>query len=1008
MIRPDNATEYPDIDLKLGIKSSLPNVKATLALLILLWRVSNKTSTLEYCEEEENGVKLTDDLTSKLHVLLRTECDESVCPFDTFDGLIKNNQMLKSQLEALIVAFELVWKLAKIRFSDEKKPSSAERTGGKRFAKRLSFTINMDLLDVLFQNETDEYTKVLFKWLGVNVEANPEYELSLLRILTVFSESAVYKLSDGDKEVVFNLKSLYSKLITSAAEVDINGDNEAKGPLRVLKSSLSEKMNPFLGYKDGRVSLTSDGYDIKHYSERVDAYLSLSTSKIKGYQDATEELAAISDEADVSEYDFAAKIIRDYISETGYEFDVSEADLSSLYSDFNERFSPDKLTAIPDDELLKTVFYTADSTNDSLCYWLEFHTQNKKCFGSIAGGSSFKFGLFQKKDEGTWITGSPTKPEELTPEQALQVGRDIRDIIVKGAAIIKSYGAVDSLDVYEKMDDELSAVLGKYGQLQWIHKYYCMVFPSLFATWHSYDWQYHILYAYGIKPSGKYYARSGQLSMIANRAKLSGPTFAHASFDKFGNIKKFCRLGTTEGTSGESLFPTWRTEKIAAIGWNGLGSLSDYQMDGDLVKKAVAEKLGELYYQKDARTASRKAGELVTFFKTNSDTVFVAMNGEQLLSLGDEIGAYYFDESQVFAHCKSVAWHDCFQSDEKLPQKSEAILTSCHDLSAEENLLFLYHKYYYEISDEGAIEMNEEEKEIAMTPRVNPLHPLNQIIYGAPGTGKTYSSIEYAMAIIENRPVDLTAQTREQRQALMAKYSEAVTAGHVVFTTFHQSYGYEEFVQGIRPDAKAGNISFKKVNGVFKTIADTAKLDPGNNYVIIIDEINRGNISKIFGELITLIEEDKRCGELNQLTVTLPMGEKFSVPNNLYIIGTMNSADKSISLIDTALRRRFGFVEMAPNESLIDDFVLRGVLVALNTYIRKELRSTDLLIGHAYFIGKSADDLDSIMNNSIIPLLYEYFYDDEAKVKKALDCLADTDFVIDTAYRGRIRITKKG
>ena len=113
MIRPDNATEYPDIDLKLGIKSSLPNVKATLALLVLLWKVSNKAATLEYCEEEGNGVKLTDDLTSKLHALLRTECDESVCPFDTFDGLIKNNQMLKSQLEALIVAFELVWKLAK-------------------------------------------------------------------------------------------------------------------------------------------------------------------------------------------------------------------------------------------------------------------------------------------------------------------------------------------------------------------------------------------------------------------------------------------------------------------------------------------------------------------------------------------------------------------------------------------------------------------------------------------------------------------------------------------------------------------------------------------------------------------------------------------------------------------------------------------------------------------------------------------------------------------------------
>lgn len=296
---------------------------------------------------------------------------------------------------------------------------------------------------------------------------------------------------------------------------------------------------------------------------------------------------------------------------------------------------------------------------------------------------------------------------------------------------------------------------------------------------------------------------------------------------------------------------------------------------------------------------------------------------------------------------------------------------------------------------------------IPHSPRANALHPLNQIIYGAPGTGKTYSSIEYAMAIVENREVDLSQRTREQRQELMAKYSETVRSGQVVFTTFHQSYGYEEFVQGIRPDAKAGAISFKKVDGVFKTIADTAMRTPDKNYVIIIDEINRGNISKIFGELITLIEDDKRYGELNQLSVTLPLGERFAVPNNLYVIGTMNSADKSISLIDTALRRRFVFVEMAPNESLIGDATLKAVLLALNGYIKKELRSTDLLIGHAYFIGKTATDLGAIMNNNIIPLLYEYFYDDEAKVRKALDCLTDTDYVIDGDYRGRIRIKKK-
>ncbi|NLT46596.1 MAG: AAA domain-containing protein, partial [Thermotogaceae bacterium] len=353
---------------------------------------------------------------------------------------------------------------------------------------------------------------------------------------------------------------------------------------------------------------------------------------------------------------------------------------------------------------------------------------------------------------------------------------------------------------------------------------------------------------------------------------------------------------------------------------------------------------------------------------------------------------------------RSVSWHYCFSQNEKLPIPNEAIDSSCAQVNNDSNLLFLYDKYYYHLSEKTTLD--EETKFAEFSPRLNPLHALNQIIYGAPGTGKTYSSIEFAMAIIENRQNNQTPQTIEQRRELMTEYSKRVSEGRVVFTTFHQSYGYEEFVQGIRPNVGAGAINFKKVDGVFKSIADTARHNPAKNYVLIIDEINRGNISKIFGELITLIEDDKRLGELNQLSVVLPMGEPFSVPNNLYIIGTMNSADKSISLIDTALRRRFSFVEMAPDATLIENETLRTVLLSLNTYIKKELRSTDLLVGHAYFLGKTIDDLQQIMNKSIIPLLYEYFYDDEAKVRKALECLSGTDCVIDSDYSGRIRIKK--
>lgn len=303
--------------------------------------------------------------------------------------------------------------------------------------------------------------------------------------------------------------------------------------------------------------------------------------------------------------------------------------------------------------------------------------------------------------------------------------------------------------------------------------------------------------------------------------------------------------------------------------------------------------------------------------------------------------------------------------------------------------------------------MEKDELFIKRNPRMSKIHPLNQIIYGAPGTGKTYSTVEYAVAIVENRPIDGTQKTEEERKALIERYESYMSRGQITFTTFHQSYGYEEFIQGIRPIPSGENLNFGVVDGVFKKISNVAIGDQENNYVIIIDEINRGNISKIFGELITLIEEDKRWGEVNQMSVTLPMGESFTIPNNLYIIGTMNSADKSISLIDAALRRRFEFVEMAPNLSIISDEKMRTVLKSLNEFLRKEQRSTDLLIGHSYFIGKTLVEIEPVMNRNVIPLLYEYFYDDEGKVRKALECIQGTGYKLDDKATGRIKIRKE-
>lgn len=246
----------------------------------------------------------------------------------------------------------------------------------------------------------------------------------------------------------------------------------------------------------------------------------------------------------------------------------------------------------------------------------------------------------------------------------------------------------------------------------------------------------------------------------------------------------------------------------------------------------------------------------------------------------------------------------------------------------------IYELLDFDNNDEDEVEDEEDDVEVedaieskelpTRSPRTTKIHPLNAILYGAPGTGKTYATAEYAVAIIENRDIK-----DEDREELMKRYRELQKEGKITFTTFHQSYGYEDFIQGLRPETKDGVMEFKPVDGVFKRIADKALNDNNSNYVIIIDEINRANMSKVLGELITLIEEDKRWGEINELSVTLPSGEVFVVPNNLYIIGTMNTADKSISIIDVALRRRFEFIEQQVDPSKVSDTKLRKFITRL-------------------------------------------------------------------------------
>ena len=286
MNRPDNISVYDELDLKLGIKSSLPHVKSTIALAILLWECADRPSELIYSVQNNDGIVMTDDLDQWVIDYLADICTEDQIDNETLISAINENQLFKSQMEALIVAFELVWKLAKVSFVDENKAASAERTGGTRYPKKLIYTINADIIHCLIESNRDAYVRVLLAWIGFNVNSDPECEEHLCQMLSVLSEGAVFKLTDGERDVIFNQNSLYRKLLETHDSVDINGDKEAKGSLRILKSLLSDGLNPFLKYSNGVVSTNEQkAAELEAYQERVDTFLRLSATKVIGLED---------------------------------------------------------------------------------------------------------------------------------------------------------------------------------------------------------------------------------------------------------------------------------------------------------------------------------------------------------------------------------------------------------------------------------------------------------------------------------------------------------------------------------------------------------------------------------------------------------------------------------------------------------------------------------------------------------------------------------------------------
>ena len=642
------------------------------------------------------------------------------------------------------------------------------------------------------------------------------------------------------------------------------------------------------------------------------------------------------------------------------------------------------------EELLDSMH--ALGTRDSLVYWLEFKNDDEfpAHFGSIAGGSAFKFGIFRSKETGSWVTGSPIDVKELTVPQAVEVARKHRDELVKGVELIGTLPDLANDAEYGKLQEDLGKIAPSVNDTAWGHKYFSLLAPEKLDDYHVPDFQrFYLIKMLQVPPegdgrylcAGRYVAASHELGIPINHLTT---ILNHQNPKPLG----YWRIGTSNGEQPRNRWQLMRDGGCVAIGWADLGDLSGYEKDASS-KETLIKLLGE-HYPSSPQQIGKAAIQILNFAKAiaKGDSV-LACDGSTVLGVGRVTGDYQFESASDFPHRRPVEW---LSLDEWKMPESEGLQTTVHRLRKSPINLVEAEKR----SLAGAVIIKPPPPppngRRRLVPRLEGVPGRIQtvlerksqvILYGPPGTGKTFwaerTAIDLASFYLAGKPfVELSDDER------VSVVGGDKSHGLVRMCCFHPAYGYEDFIEGYRPELHEGRMSFTLREGIFKEVCRDAEAQPERQFYLIIDEINRGDIPRIFGELLTIIEKDKR-GK----TVILPLSRSaFHVPPNVFLIGTMNTADRSIALLDTALRRRFGFIELMPDVSLLDQASVSKIplgpwLEALNRRICEHVGrdARNLQIGHAFLLegGKPVKDATRffhVVRDEIIPLLEEYCYED--------------------------------
>ena len=667
----------------------------------------------------------------------------------------------------------------------------------------------------------------------------------------------------------------------------------------------------------------------------------------------------------------------------------------TLHENFINHFGIEHLKSLSGKELLTSLFYNDKGNKLNLCYVLEMDKDMREIFGSIAGGAAYKFGLFFHKKTQSWTCGSPAKPVKLTENEAIQKAEEIRNDLVAGAEIISSFGPLNSTADYEQLYKQLEHISGI--NTVWRMKYYQMLFPILFAPFYGQDIQLDVLHFLNQTPSEIPFIRMGQIALFSKKCNIPGIVFGHIWGRSTNHNNKSNDSETNTLSDKKHKLHYWmytvfddtswmecQQKEIMVLGLDDIGDYSQYDS-----KESLRQELISTY----DNSTSRKNQALMAWNFANklaiNDVIF-AKRSNTLVGKGIVTGDYIFDDSrQEYKNIRTVKWLQIGEWEH--PGKSvakrltditpytdyiEKLITiftpdELDDVDTQPEVDYPEYSSADFLSD---VYMSEQDYETL----VNVLKmKKNIILQGAHGVGKTFTAKRLAYSIIGSKNPD-----------------------RVQMIQFHQSYSYEDFIEGYRPTENGFTIK----KGSFYKFCKLAEDDDENDYFFIIDEINRGNLSKIFGELFMLIEKDKRGIELQLLY----SDENFSVPPNVYIIGMMNTADRSLAMLDYALRRRFSFFTMKPGfntigfqtyqDSLKSDAFkkLISCIKQLNSKIAADISLGEgFCIGHSYFCGLTAktatvQTLTSIIEYELIPLLKEYWFDEPEKIIDWSDRLRST------------------